>query len=267
MCLPYLIEIKPTPRKNRMRRTTGQPPRSRSSSPPCIITIEPRSPKAKQTDCSPKIGGLRIHGEASLRGKREPCDASLSQPKPHPSPRSHHPSPRSPPHKSPICSDQKPMKSTSSSSSSSSASSKSSFRDLQDKIENLVRRIANVEKDIQAERERADHIASTAVARDSKIEKEIVGLKESIVRVDTRGNTLEKDIAGLKEAVGGIHKEVEALRKDVMWVKEHRERSWDQVPRHGEGSGREGRVRVEWERVRRSPREESRSPRQRQGSR
>ncbi|KAL8868954.1 MAG: hypothetical protein Q9198_008011, partial [Flavoplaca austrocitrina] len=228
MCLPYLIEIKPTPRKNRMRRTTGHPPRSRSSSPPCIITIEPRSPKPKQTDCTPKLGGLRIHGEASLRGKREQCDASLPQPKPHPSPRSHHPSPRSPPHKSPICNDQKPRKSSSTSSSSSSASSRSSFRDLQDKIENLVKRLANVEKDLQAERERADHIAPTAVARDSKIEKEIVGLKDAVARGDTRGITLEKEISGLKEAVGGIHKEVEALQKDVIWVKEHRGRSWDQ---------------------------------------
>ncbi|KAL9612277.1 MAG: hypothetical protein Q9204_008967 [Flavoplaca sp. TL-2023a] len=228
MCLPYLIEIKPTPRKNRMHRTTGQPPRSRSSSPPCIITIEPRSPKAKQTDCSPKLGGLRIHGEASLRGKREQCDPSLSRPKVHPLPRSHNASPRSPPHKSPICSDQKPMKGSSTSSSSSSASSKSSFRDLQDKIENLVKRLANVEKDIQAERERANHITSTAVARDSKIEKEIAGLKDTVACGDTRGNNMEKEIGGLKEAVGGIHKEVEALRKDVTWVKEHRGRSWDQ---------------------------------------
>ena len=124
-----------------------------------------------------------------------------------------------------------------------------------------------MEKVIQAERERANHITSTAVARDNKIEKEIAGLKDTVTRGDTRGNTLEQEISGLKEAVGGIHKEVEALRKDVIWVKEHRGRSWDQVPRHGEGSGREGRVRVEWERVRRSPREESRSPRQRQGSR
>lgn len=267
MCLPYLIEIKPTPRKNRMHRPTGHPPRSRSSSPPCIITIEPRSPKAKQTDCSPKVGGLRIHGEASLRGKREQCDASLSQPKPHPSPRSHHPSPRSPPHKSPTCSNQKPIKSSSSSSSSSSASSKSSFRDLQDKIENLVKRLANVEQDIQAEREQANQITSTAVARDNKIEKEIAGLKETVGRVETKSNNVNKEIGGLKEAVGGIRQEVEALRKDVIWVKEHRGRSWDQVHRHGEGNGREGRVRVEWERVRRSPREESRSPRQRQGSR
>ncbi|KAL9615741.1 MAG: hypothetical protein Q9204_008678, partial [Flavoplaca sp. TL-2023a] len=219
-----------------------------SSSPPCIITIEPRSPKPKQTDCSPKLGGLRIHGEASLRGKREQYDTSLPQPKPHPSPRSHHPSPRSPPHKSPICSDQKPIKSTSTSSSSSSTSSKSSFRDLQDKIENLVKRLANVEKEIQSERERANHITSTAVARDNKIEKEIAGLKDSVACVETKGNTLEKEISGLKEAVGGIHKEVEALRKDIIWVKEHRGRSWDQVTRHGEGSGREGRVRVEWER-------------------
>ncbi|KAL9023374.1 MAG: hypothetical protein Q9180_008262, partial [Flavoplaca navasiana] len=157
--------------------------------------------------------------------------------------------------------------SSSSSSSSSSASSKCSFRDLQDKIENLVKRLANVEKDIQAERERANQMASTAVARDNKIEKEIAGLKETVGRAETRSNNMEKEIGGLTEAVGGIHKEVEALRKDVIWVKEHRGRSWDQGHRHGEGNGREGRVRVEWERVRRSPREESRSPRQRQGSR
>ena len=267
MCLPYLIEIKPTPRKNRMHRTTRHSPRSESPSAPCVITIEPRSPKAKQTDCSPKVGGLRIHGEATLGGKREQCDMSVSSPKPNPSPRSHHSLPRSPSQKPPTCEGKKSSKSSSSSSSSSSASSKSSFRDLQDKIESLIKRLASVEKEIQSERERVNQNTSTAVARDNKIGKEIEGLKETVGRAETRSNNMEKEISGLKEAVGGIHKEVESLRKDIIWVKEQRGRSWDQVHRHGEGAGREGRVRVEWERVRRSPREESRSPRQRQGSR
>ncbi|KAL8850849.1 MAG: hypothetical protein Q9221_004263 [Calogaya cf. arnoldii] len=240
MCLPYLIEIKPTPRKNRMHRTRGQPPRSEASPPPCIITIEPRSPKVTQKDCSPRLGGLHIHGEASLRGKREQHDTKQSQPE---QPRSHHPSPRSPPHKSPTCEAQKSSKgsSSSSSSSSSSTSSSGSLQELQHKIETLVQRLANMEKEMQADRERGIQTLSTTIARDNKIEKEI---------------------GGLKDAVGGINKEMEVLRKDVVWVKEQRGGSWDRPQRYGDGGGREGRVRVEWERVRRSPREESRSPRQ-----
>lgn len=119
-----------------------------------------------------------------------------------------------------------------------------------------------MEKELQADRERANQTMSTAVARDDRIEKEIGGLKEAVGGINTRDNKMDKEIVGLKDAVGSTNQEVEAMRKDVVWVKEQRRRSWDQASRHGEGGGREGRVKVEWERVRRSPREESRSPRQ-----
>lgn len=88
------------------------------------------------------------------------------------------------------------------------------------------------------------------------------GLKEFVGAINTRGCKMETEIAGLKDAVGKINQEVESLRKDGAWTKEPRRRSWDQAARHGDGGGGEGRVRVEWERVRRSPREASRSPRQ-----
>ena len=261
MCLPDLIEITPNRRRNRMHRAAGRPARSESSPPPCIITIEPRSPKATQRDCSPRAGGLHIHGEASLRGKWEPRDSKQLPPKHHPSPRSHHPSPRSPLPKPSTCEGGKTSKS-SGSSSSSSASSKSSFRDVQDKIENLVKRLANMEKEFQADREQASQTVTMSAARDNKMEKEMSGLKEFVGVINTRGCKMEKELAGLKDAVGKINQEVDSLRKDGVWVKEPRRRSWDQAARHGDGGGGEGRVRVEWERVRRSPREASRSPRQ-----
>ena len=235
MCMPYLIEIKPTPRKSRAHRTAGPPPRSECSPPPCLITIEPRSPKAKPRDCSPRVGGLHIYGEASLRGKREQCDTSQSQLEQQSSPRSHHPSPRSPPPKPSTCEGRKSSRrSSSSSSSSSSASSKNGFREIQSKIENLIKRLAGLEKELQADRERANQATSAAVERDNKIEKEV---------------------GGFKEAVGCIDREVQALRKDVVWVKEQQGRNWEQAQRYWDGNGRDGRVRVEWERVRRSPRE------------
>ncbi|KAI4256432.1 MAG: hypothetical protein L6R42_006229, partial [Xanthoria sp. 1 TBL-2021] len=146
------------------------------------------------------------------------------------------------------CECRKSSQSSSGSSSSSSASSKSSFRDLRSKIENLVKRLANMEKELQADREKANQTMSTAVARDDKIEKEVGGLKEAVGGINTRDNKMEKEIVGLKDAVGKINQEVEALRKDVVWVKEQHGRSWDQAARGGEGGGREGRVRVEWER-------------------
>ncbi|KAL8856011.1 MAG: hypothetical protein Q9178_007382 [Gyalolechia marmorata] len=228
MCMPYLIEIKPTHRKSRAHRTAGPSPRLECSPPPCLITIEPRSPKAKQRDCSPRVGGLHIHGEASLRGKREQCDISQSQPEQQSSPRSHHPSPRSPPPKPSTCEGRKSSRrSSSSSSSSSSASSKSGFREIQSKIENLIKRLAGLEKELQADRERTNQATSAAVERDNKIEKEV---------------------GGLKATVGCIDKEVQALRKDVAWVKEQQGRNWEQAQRYWDGSGRDGRVRVEWER-------------------
>ncbi|CAO1606407.1 hypothetical protein XANCAGTX0491_009905 [Xanthoria calcicola] len=255
MCLPDLIEIKPSPRRNRMHRAAGRPARSESSPPPCIITIEPRSPKVTQRDCSTRSGGLHIHGEASLRRKWEPRDSEQLPPE-------HHPSPRSPLPKPSTCEGGNTSKSSGSSSSSSSASSKSSFRDVQDKIANLVKRLANMEKELQADRERASQTVSISAARDNKMEKEMGGLKEFVGAINTRGCKMEKEIAGLKDAVGKINREVESLRKDGAWVKDPRRRSWDQAARHGDGGGGEGRVRVEWERVRRSPREASRSPRQ-----
>ncbi|KAL8989745.1 MAG: hypothetical protein Q9169_008293, partial [Polycauliona sp. 2 TL-2023] len=276
MCFPDLIEIKSTSRKNRMHRIAGQPSRSRSPSPPCIITIEPRSPKVKQTESSPRISGLSIRGEVPLRRSRDSHRSRQSQTMHHPSPRSGHPSPRPPSQKPPTSESQKASRGSSSSSSSSSTSSKSSLRDLQEKIDNLIKRLATVEKDLQAEKERATQTISISIARDAKIVKEISGLKESVGRIDTRDDNLQKELEGLKEVVGCVNKEMDVIRKDAVWVKEQRGRSWDhahgQTQRYsdgGGGGGREGRVRVEWERVRRSPREreESRSPRVRQGSR
>ncbi|KAL8784930.1 MAG: hypothetical protein Q9213_003672 [Squamulea squamosa] len=170
------------------------------------------------------MGGLRIHGEASLGSKQERYS------KPQSSPRSHHTSPRLSSQERPSCERRKSSRSSSSgnSSSSSSSISKRSFQDLRSKMESLINRLTNVEKDLQADRERSNQATSTAAARDEK---------------------LEKDIGELRETIRCINKEVQTLQKDIAWVKEQQGGAREQSQHRRDGREGDRRVRVEWERL------------------
>lgn len=229
MCMPYLIEIRPSHRKGRGRRVSP----GEQSPPPCIITIEPRSPRLSQGNCSQSGGGLHIDGEASLQRKQEQRKSNQPSPKPKPSP-------RSPPRQPSTCKTPKASRSSSSSSSTSSSSSsisRSSFQNLQHEFEQVVKRVTNLEKELSADRARANQNMSVTAGRVSKTETEV---------------------GGLKEVVMGFGKELQMLQKDVMKFKEACGRDGREAAEQGEDARGGRRVRVEWERVRRWPREASR---------
>ena len=238
MCVPYLIEIKPTPRRKSdcirpiTQKADPMPP-AKSSPPPCIITIEPRSPKPPSKKCSSEKGGIHVRGEASPRGlalqferRQEPCKKE-SPHEPVPSPKT--PPAKSPPPIPPICSCPKGGRSHSSSSSSSSSSSVStrSFRELKEKVEQLLRRATNLEKELQTDRSKANQNLWVGAGRDNKIEREV---------------------SGLRDAVGGLGKEVEMLRRGLHF------RGEKEVDTQCGDEERERRVRVRWERTRGLPR-------------
>ncbi|KAI4144104.1 MAG: hypothetical protein L6R39_004320 [Caloplaca ligustica] len=232
MCVPYLIEINPKPRKNPdcirpVPQQAGRPPPERCSPPPCIITIEPRSPKSPKRSCSSERGGVHLHGQASPKGlalqiEREwqACKRDDSSPKQNPSPQPAPPKPPVP--HSPA----KARSHSSSSSSSSSSVSGRSFRELKDKVDLFLRRLTNLEKELSADRSRANQNLWVGAGRDDKIEREV---------------------GGLRDAVGGLNKEVEMLRKDL------RSRARKDTEGQLDSGGDERRVRVRWERTQSSP--------------
>ncbi|KAL8706628.1 MAG: hypothetical protein Q9225_007932, partial [Loekoesia sp. 1 TL-2023] len=200
MCVPYLIEIKPTRRAKPdcirpVPNKAGLTPPAKCSPPPCIITIEPRSPKPSKRECSSEKGSIQVRGEASPRGlalqferRQEPGAQEQSPCKQVPSPQ---PAPPNPP----ICNCLKKKKRSSSRSSSPSTSvSTRSFDELKEKVEQLIRQAAGLEKELQADRSRANQNVWVAAGRDDKVEREV---------------------SGLKAEVGGLGKEVELLRRDL----------------------------------------------------
>ncbi|KAL8806866.1 MAG: hypothetical protein Q9200_004888 [Gallowayella weberi] len=239
MCMPYLIEIRPSHRKDRGRRfkTQGQTSTAGSSPPPCIITIEPRSPRLSQGNYSRPGSGIHIHGEASLRRKQEPSSSRQPTPK-QPA------SPQSPPHKPSTCASQKQSRNSSSSSTSSSSSSSStptskrSFQTLQRKFSHLLNRLTTLETSLSAHQTRTTQSLAAAAENNTK---------------------MEKDVAGLKDAVMGLGKELQSLRNVVEDISKRAALEGD---RREDGNaqcdnGRDGdrRTRVEWERVRRLSRD------------
>ncbi|KAL8827433.1 MAG: hypothetical protein Q9170_007021 [Blastenia crenularia] len=232
MCVPYLIEIKPTPRKKQdcihpLPQGACPAPPAKSSPPPCIITIEPRSPKSPRRACTPEKGGIHVRGEASPRGlaleieREERCVKEPHMPKQKVSP--HVPSPKPPVGHSPRDKGRR----NSSCSSSSSVVSMNSFRELKGRVEECFRRITSLEKELQADRGRANKNLWIAAGRDDKIEKEVCGMRDS---------------------VEGLNKEIRTLRSELQTnCKRDAE---DQRPSKED----DGRVRVRWERTRGLPR-------------
>ncbi|KAI4120443.1 MAG: hypothetical protein LQ338_007016 [Usnochroma carphineum] len=233
MCVPYLIEINPKPRKKPacvrpVPSQAGRTPSEKCSPPPCIITIEPRSPRSPKGSSSSDKGGIHVRGQASPKGlalqierEEQPCDKDQPPPKQKPSPQC------PPPNTAASHSPRKARSRSSSSSSSSSSISTRSFRELKEKVELLFRRVTNLEKELNADRSRANRNLWVAAERDSKIGREI---------------------SGLKDAVGGLNQDMNLLRKDLY--------SRDRKDAGGqwENGGNEGRVRVRWERTKSSPR-------------
>ncbi|KAL9027701.1 MAG: hypothetical protein Q9196_003816 [Gyalolechia fulgens] len=245
MCVPYLIEIKPTPRQNpdRVRPVpskAGSTPPATCSPPPCIVTIEPRNPKSPRRECSSEKGSLHVRGEASPRGlalqferRQEPCKKEQSPPKPSPSPQPRPapppaPPPPPPPPDPPISHSLKQKEKSSSCSSSSSSVSTRSFRELKEKVEQVIRQITNMEKELQADRSRANRNLWIAAGRDDQIEREV---------------------CGLRDAVGGMNRAVDVLREDV-----HSRGQRDAEAQRHNNADREERVRVRWERAKGLPR-------------
>lgn len=242
MCVPYLIEIKPTPRPKLdcvrpVPQKTGSTPPAKCSSPPHVVTIEPRHPKSlPRKECSSEKGGLHVRGEVSPRGlalqferRQEPCkkEQSPRKPAPSPQPTPPPPPPSPPPQQQPTCHSPKKEKRTGSCSSASSSVSTRSFRELKGKVEQLVHRITNLEKEFQNDRSRANKNLWIAAGRDDRVEREV---------------------CGLKDAVGGLNREVEMLRNDLhSKCRKDPEAQWH-------NADREERVRVRWERTKGLPR-------------
>ncbi|KAL9600449.1 MAG: hypothetical protein Q9219_003202 [cf. Caloplaca sp. 3 TL-2023] len=231
MCLPYLIEIKPSPRRKPdcarpVPKKAGLTPPLKCSPPPCIITIEPRSPRPPKAECSPGKKSIHVRGEASPRGlalkieREEECNKEQQPPKQGKS--SQIPTPNPPPCRSP-----KRERSNSPSSSSSSVST-TSFRKLQERVEEYILRLTNLEKEFQNDRSKANRNLWAAAGRDDKIERELCGLRDT---------------------VGGMNKEIEVVRKDVWHLRRREDVALQEQDRDNER-----RVRVRWEKTKEWPR-------------
>ncbi|KAL8690817.1 MAG: hypothetical protein Q9218_003828, partial [Villophora microphyllina] len=199
MCLPDLIEIKrtPSPRKNRnhirpVHKVDDHAPRTSSSPPPCIITIEPRSPRpSNQSTRSPGKGSIHVRGQVSpkevmVEFSRTAEEQSNNRRQPSQEPVI---IPRSPRQTQTSCeshSRRRRSNSSSSSSSSSSTISVRAFRALGQQIEALIKRITNVERELQADRARANQNLYTATKRSEGIEKEVKGLKDVVGEMEKK---------------------------------------------------------------------------------
>lgn len=254
--MPYLIEIKQTPRRKSdcirpVPLQTGSAPPAKSCSSPHFVTIEPRNCKpSPRRGCSSEKGGLHVHGEVSPRGlalqferRQEPCKkeqspckpASSSLPTspahahvpaaPQPPPPPHPPPPPPPP--PPVCHSPRKGKRSRSCSSSFSSVSTRSFNELKGKFEQLIHRLKSLEKEFEAERSRANKNLWITAGREDRI---------------------EKDVHGLRDAVKDLNNEVNILRDSVRW-------HYHKDPEvRGSNPDNEERVRVRWERTKGLPR-------------